>query len=89
MINSLQMSHLEDDHFANINYSKNIECIVPTAELMVNFRANGLKSQKVCYVYAEKLDFKGLIVSLRIRLYKNTKIFIISLSALFYSRISN
>lgn len=54
---------IEEDHFANINYSKNIECILPTSELMVNFRTNGLKTQKSCLIYAEKLDFKGLIVS--------------------------
>ncbi|XP_037819451.1 spindle assembly abnormal protein 6 homolog [Lucilia sericata] len=61
MFNSFPMPNQEDDHFANINYSKNVECILPTAELMVNFRSNGLKAQKACFVYAEKLDFKGLI----------------------------
>ncbi|XP_023293177.2 spindle assembly abnormal protein 6 homolog [Lucilia cuprina] len=61
MFNSFPVPSLEDDHFANINYSKNVECILPTAELMVNFRSNGLKAQKACFVYAEKLDFKGLI----------------------------
>ncbi|XP_065366567.1 spindle assembly abnormal protein 6 homolog [Calliphora vicina] len=61
MFNPFPTPHIEDDHFANINYSKNVECILPTAELLVNFRSNGLKAQKACFVYAEKLDFKGLI----------------------------
>lgn len=63
MFSPFSNAHNEEDHFANINYSKNIECILPTSELMVNFRTNGLKTQKSCFVYAEKLDFKGLIVS--------------------------
>ncbi|KAM7363938.1 spindle assembly abnormal 6 [Cochliomyia hominivorax] len=61
MFNPFPTPQVEEDHFANANYSKNIECILPTAELMVNFRSNGLKAQKSCFVYAEKLDFKGLI----------------------------
>lgn len=62
MFNPYHVSPNDEDHFANINYSRNIECILPTAELMVNFRANGLKTQKACFIYAEKMEFKGLIV---------------------------
>lgn len=62
MFNLYSTPVIEENFFVNANYSKNIESILPTAELIVNFRLNGLKAQKNCFVYAEKLEFKGLIV---------------------------
>lgn len=60
---SLPSSIVEDDCFVNVNNSKHIECIIPTAEIMVTFRGN-TQFQRQCYVYAEKIDLKELIVSL-------------------------
>ncbi|XP_055849844.1 spindle assembly abnormal protein 6 homolog [Episyrphus balteatus] len=51
----------EDDYFSNINYMKNIECIIPSCELSLNVRCNGISTKKPFFVYAEKIDFKGLI----------------------------
>lgn len=51
----------DDDYFSNANYMKNIECIIPNCELTINFRSNGISTKKHCFVYAEKIDFKGLI----------------------------
>ncbi|XP_019894638.1 spindle assembly abnormal protein 6 homolog isoform X2 [Musca domestica] len=57
---SLPSSIVEDDCFVNVNNSKHIECIIPTAEIMVTFRGN-TQFQRQCYVYAEKIDLKELI----------------------------
>ncbi|XP_037952125.1 spindle assembly abnormal protein 6 homolog isoform X1 [Teleopsis dalmanni] len=51
----------EDDYFSNISYSKNIDCIMPSIEMLINFRTNGIQTKKTCFVYAEKMDFKGLV----------------------------
>lgn len=62
MFNNSSLRLIEEDYFANINYSKNIEYMTPTTEIMVNFSSNGLKAKKACFIYAEKLDLKGLVV---------------------------
>uniref|UniRef100_A0A1B0A8S1 Uncharacterized protein n=1 Tax=Glossina pallidipes TaxID=7398 RepID=A0A1B0A8S1_GLOPL len=61
MFNNSSLRLIEEDYFANINYSKNIEYMTPTTEIMVNFSSNGLKAKKACFIYAEKLDLKGLV----------------------------
>ncbi|KAL9899022.1 spindle assembly abnormal 6 isoform 2-T2 [Glossina fuscipes fuscipes] len=61
MFNNSSVRLIEEDYFANNNYSKNIEYMTPTTEVMVNFSSNGLKAKKACFIYAEKLDLKGLV----------------------------
>ncbi|XP_061396377.1 spindle assembly abnormal protein 6 homolog [Musca vetustissima] len=51
---------VQDDCFVNVNNSKNIECVIPTAEVMVTFRGDA-HLKRLCFVYAEKIDFKELI----------------------------
>lgn len=60
--NSFSNNCPEDDYFSNITYVKNIESIIPNSELTINIRTNGVSTKKQCFVYAEKIDFKGLIV---------------------------
>ncbi|XP_073819075.1 spindle assembly abnormal protein 6 homolog isoform X2 [Musca autumnalis] len=48
------------DCFVNVNNSKNIECVIPTEEVMVTFRGDS-QQKRLCYVFAEKIDFKELI----------------------------
>uniref|UniRef100_W8C7W8 Spindle assembly abnormal protein 6 n=1 Tax=Ceratitis capitata TaxID=7213 RepID=W8C7W8_CERCA len=51
----------DEDYFCNYNFSKNAESILPTVELMVNFRLEGERLKKPCIVCAEKITFKGLL----------------------------
>ncbi|XP_067619396.1 spindle assembly abnormal protein 6 homolog isoform X2 [Eurosta solidaginis] len=51
----------DEEHFCNFNHSKNTECILPTMELMVNFRWDSDRIKKPCILCAEKIVCKGLL----------------------------
>lgn len=54
----------EDSYFANMEYSKNVVNILPSAEMLVSFRGEMMRPNKrACLLYAERMDFKELIVS--------------------------
>lgn len=54
----------EDSYFANMEYSKNVVNILPSAEMLVSFRGEMMRPYKrACLLYAERMDFKELIVS--------------------------
>ncbi|XP_036323003.1 spindle assembly abnormal protein 6 homolog [Rhagoletis pomonella] len=51
----------DEDYFSNFNYNQNTENILPTVELLVNFRLDNERTKKPCIVCAEKIVFKGLL----------------------------
>nr|XP_014092614.1 spindle assembly abnormal protein 6 homolog isoform X1 [Bactrocera oleae] len=51
----------DEEYFCNYNSSNNTESILPTVELMVNFRLGGERMKKLCIMCAEKISFKGLL----------------------------
>ncbi|KAH8337655.1 hypothetical protein KR074_003901 [Drosophila pseudoananassae] len=52
----------EDSYFANMEYSKNVVNILPSAEMLVSFRGEMMRPNKrACLLYAERMDFKELI----------------------------
>lgn len=59
----------EETYFASMDYTKNVVNIMPSVEMMVTFCGDRemMRSKKACLLYAEKIDFKELIVSCDIK----------------------
>lgn len=55
----------EESYFDNMDNKKNVVHIMPTVEMLVTFTADRdlMRAKKACLLYAEKVDFKELIVS--------------------------
>lgn len=59
----------EESYFASMDYTKNVVNIMPSVEMMVTFSGERevMRTKKACLLYAEKIDFKELIVSCKIK----------------------
>lgn len=58
----------EETYFASMDYTKNVVNIMPSAEMLVTFNGGDrdmMHAKKACLLYAERVDFKELIVSLK------------------------
>ncbi|EDW84332.1 uncharacterized protein Dwil_GK13203 [Drosophila willistoni] len=51
----------EDSYFVNMDYKKNVINIMPSAEIMVNFPGEMMRTKKACLLYAERMDFKEVM----------------------------
>jgi len=55
----------EETYFAIMDHTKNVVHIMPSVEMMVTFSGDrdAIRAKKACVLYAERIDFKELIVS--------------------------
>jgi len=55
----------EETYFASMDHTKNVVHIMPSVEMMVTFSGDrdAIRAKKACVLYAERIDFKELIVS--------------------------
>jgi len=54
----------DDSYSGNMDYGKNVVNILPSVEMLVSFNGDMTRSNKrACLLYAERMDFKELLVS--------------------------